>query len=101
MTTTPPCGACHSTAHHIQACPQIARFDIETHLREQNLYLYDAIGSALACLRGDSLDMAIGLLEIAMKGKPMNAAPEPPPPPEPEDNPDKDSKPGDEGPSPL
>lgn len=70
------------------------------HLRVQNLYLYDAIGSALACIRSDSLGMAIYLLEKAMGGKPMRE-PEPPPPPEPENNPDKGGKPGDEGPSPL
>lgn len=150
MTTAQPCGACHSKAHHIQACPQIARFDIETYLREQNLYLYDAIGSALACLRGDSLDGAIYLLQKAMGGTTMTTGrfelrqdedtgrrywfgsedgwkdatevgedgtltmsaehfsigavlcfSEPDPPPPPEENPDKDSTPQTEGPSPL
>lgn len=80
------CKACGSAAHRITQCPRIARFDIETHLREQNLYLYDAIGSALACLRGDSLDGAIYLLEKAMGGKPMPPPPPPPPPAPPKDN---------------
>lgn len=94
------CKACGSTAHHIQQCDKIARFDIETELREQNLYLYDAIGSALACLRGDSLDMAIVLLEKAMGGKPMTTAPDPPPDPDPlpDPGPGGPGVPGDERP---
>lgn len=76
------CRNCGSTTHHIQQCDKIARFDVETYLREQNLYLYDAIGSALACLRGDSPSAAIVLLEKAMGGKPMTT----------------DDKPGDEKP---
>lgn len=88
------CKACGSTAHHIQQCDKIARFDVETHLREQNLYLYDAIGSALACLRGDSLDGAIVVLEKAMGGKPM------PPPDPPIDIPDEPQPPTPGGPEP-
>lgn len=98
--TAQPCGACHSTAHRITQCPQIARFDPVAELRDQLAFAHEALGCALALVRQQSYGTAEIVLEHALKGTTMRE-PEPPPPPEPENNPDKGGKPGDEGPSPL